>query len=85
MYNNFISTKFKRFIIHNGTLQGRYSIARKEGHILSQLEFIDNDKLITVVDIEFMSCIYKFILENNNVCHMYNMTELREIATPLTP
>jgi hypothetical protein len=82
MYNHFISTKFEKHIFHDGTLQGRYAILRKEGCILSQLEFVDNDKLITIIDIEFMSYIYKIVLENDNVYHIYNMTKLTELITP---
>ena len=82
MYNHFISTKFEKHTIHDGTLQDKYSIARKKGYILSQFEVVDSDKLITVVDIEFMSYLYKFVLENDNVCHIYNMTNFTELVTP---
>lgn len=82
MYNHFISTRFEKHIFHDGTLQGRYAILRKEGHILSQLEFVDSEKLITIIDIEFMSYIYKIVLENDNVYHIYNMTKLTELITP---
>lgn len=82
MYNHFISTKFEKHVVHDGILQGRYSIMRKNGCILSQFEVINNDKIVTIVDIEFMSYIYKVVLENDDVCHIYNMTKLTELVTP---